>query len=53
MLPQFMDEVTNFTAAVGKTAALSCRVQNLTQHKVSVTCCDPSCDSLCSDVIPV
>ena len=36
-----MSEVTNFTAAVGKTASLSCRVQNLTLYKVSVTQCDP------------
>ncbi|XP_045114036.1 lachesin-like [Portunus trituberculatus] len=35
LMPQSRSEVTNFTAAVGKTASLSCRVQNLTLYKVA------------------
>ncbi|XP_063589604.1 lachesin-like [Penaeus indicus] len=34
-LPRFLGQVTNFTAAVGKTAELSCRVSNLTRYKVA------------------
>nr|XP_045586042.1 lachesin-like [Procambarus clarkii] len=34
-LPHFLAPVTNYTAAVGKTADLTCRVQNLTKFKVA------------------
>ncbi|XP_071534807.1 lachesin-like [Panulirus ornatus] len=34
-MPRFLGPVTNYTAAVGKTAELTCMVENLTKHKVA------------------